>query len=608
KAPKYIETLNLCGLRTHSKSGDSFLDSLEIMLIANLLRVISNPALDIELLSVLMSPVFGFDANDLARMRSHSPRGSLYAALIHDAQAGNKKSTDFLSELRYYREMSVTLPLSKLINLIYERASFMTVISAMDTASSARNNLRVFHEYARNYEQNTHKGLSAFINYLDRLSENKSDLQSAAAEDNAGSDAITVMSMHSSKGLEFPVVILAEMSHGFVSDTTEKVLLHPRYGYVQKRFDKELSVSYNTMPYEALSLEIKRSELSEELRILYVALTRARQKLIAVSTPTYGVATYLGGIMKKLSGERNLTPYIVRSANSMSDWLTMCAMLHPDGAPLRGYIDAEIDFDRDADFRFDCAVIDEPFDEITADDIVQSDDDETPVEANRLIIDELTRHAEFVYPYEGLNALPVKVAASTLAHRQNFRAERYLSRPAFLSNEKLNSAEKGTALHAFMQFADFAEAREDIKAELDRLVSGGFITGIQADSIDLARARAFIDGSIVSRCLNAEAVYKEYRFNVRIPAHMVSEEIAHAYPDETVILQGAVDLAFVENGELVIVDYKTDRVKHPEQLREMYATQLMLYKEALTQCLGLPVKECTIYSVRHSAEVEVYHG
>lgn len=608
KAPKYIETLNLCGLRTHSKSGDSFLDSLEIMLIANLLRVISNPALDIELLSVLMSPVFGFDANDLARMRSHSPRGSLYAALIHDAQAGNKKSTDFLSELRYYREMSVTLPLSKLINLIYERASFMTVISAMDTASSARNNLRVFHEYARNYEQNTHKGLSAFINYLDRLSENKSDLQSAAAEDNAGSDAITVMSMHSSKGLEFPVVILAEMSHGFVSDTTEKVLLHPRYGYVQKRFDKELSVSYNTMPYEALSLEIKRSELSEELRILYVALTRARQKLIAVSTPTYGVATYLGGIVKKLSGERNLTPYIVRSANSMSDWLTMCAMLHPDGAPLRGYIDAEIDFDRDADFRFDCAVIDEPFDEITADDIVQSDDDETPVEANRLIIDELTRHAEFVYPYEGLNALPVKVAASTLAHRQNFRAERYLSRPAFLSNEKLNSAEKGTALHAFMQFADFAEAREDIKAELDRLVSGGFITGIQADSIDLARARAFIDGSIVSRCLNAEAVYKEYRFNVRIPAHMVSEEIAHAYPDETVILQGAVDLAFVENGELVIVDYKTDRVKHPEQLREMYATQLMLYKEALTQCLGLPVKECTIYSVRHSAEVEVYHG
>lgn len=607
KAPKYIETLNICGVRTNSKSGNNFLDSPEIMLISNLLRVISNPALDIPLLSTLMSPVFGFDANDLARMRVNRRQGSLYAALTVDAQSGNRKSAAFMDELRYYRELSVTLPLSKLINIIYDRSSFMAVISALDNASSARNNLRVFLEYAKNYEMNTHRGLSAFVNYLDRLVENRSDLQSAAAEDNAGDNAVTVMSMHSSKGLEFPVVILADCCHGFVSDTSEKVLLHPKYGYVQKRYDAANSVSYNTMPYESLALEIKRGEMSEEMRILYVALTRARQRLITVSAPTFGVKSYLGGIAKKLSGERNLTPYVVRSANSMSDWLTMCAMIHPDGAPLRGYIDAQVEYDPTADFRFDCGVINAPLD-------AEDTESETPVQASdapetpdQEILDELRRHADYRYPYDNLRGLPVKVAASTLAHKQSFRSgERYLARPAFLSNEKLNSAEKGTALHALMQFADFAAARENVRTELTRLTENGFITAVQAESIDLDRAERFFRSDLVTRCLNAEKVYKEYRFTVRIPADHVSEKSDDSLRGETVILQGAVDLAFVENGELVIVDYKTDRVKRPEQLREMYATQLMLYKEALTECLKLPVRECTIYSVRHSAEVEVY--
>ena len=607
KAPKYIETLNLCGVRTCSRIGDSFLDSPEIMLIGNLLRVISNPAQDIALLSTLMSPVFGFDANDLARMRAERRKGSLFAALTVDAQSGNKKSAAFLEELRYYRGLSVTLPLAKLVHMIYGRSSFMTVLSALDSTSSARNNLRIFLDYAKSFENNTHKGLSAFIRYLDRLAENKSDLQAAAAETNAGNDAVTVMSMHSSKGLEFPVVILAELNHGFVSDTTEKVLLHPRYGYVQKRFDKTMSVSYNTMPYEALALEIKRSEMSEELRVMYVALTRARQKLIAVATPSHGVRTYLNGIAKRLSGERNLSPYVVRSANSIADWMTMCAMLHPGGEPLRNYIDAEAEFERETDFEYDCLVTDTPFDDGAAVTAAAQEADAEIVQPDTQIIEELKRHAAFVYPYDGLRGLPVKVAASALAHKQSARSgERYLARPAFLSNEKLNAAEKGTALHAFMQFADFAAARVDLAAELKRLKDEGFLTAVQAESIDLERAAGFINSALVSRCLNAEKVYKEYRFTVRIPASAVTDSTDACVSDETVILQGAVDLAFVEDGALVIVDYKTDRVKQPEQLREMYAAQLMLYKEALTQCLRLPVKECSIYSVRHGAEVDVY--
>ena len=223
------------------------------------------------------------------------------------------------------------------------------------------------------------------------------------------------------------------------------------------------------------------------------------------------------------------------------------------------------------------------------------------------VIDELRRHADFVYPYEKLGGVPVKVAASALAHRfAGQEHERFLSRPAFLSDEKLSAAEKGTALHAFMQFADFASARRDPAAELEHVVAEGYLTRAQADSIDRERAMSFINSPLVSRALNAEAVYKEYRFNIKIPPRLVDPSVGDRFDDEAVILQGAVDLAFVEDGALVIVDYKTDRVKQPEQLVERYAAQLMLYKDALEQCIGLPVKECLIYSIRHSSEVPVY--
>ena len=226
---------------------------------------------------------------------------------------------------------------------------------------------------------------------------------------------------------------------------------------------------------------------------------------------------------------------------------------------------------------------------------------------NSSVIDELKKHEDHRYPYEALSGLPVKVAASSLAHQLTEKTyDRHLDRPAFLQGEKLTSAEKGTALHAFMQFVDFAAAREDISAQIAKLQEEGYLTEAQANSIDTQRAELFIQSELVTRCLKSDQVYKEYRFNVKIPAKLVEPEIDEEFREEKVILQGAVDLAFVEDGALVIVDYKTDRVKDPEELAERYSSQLLLYKDAMEECLGLPVKECSIYSIRHSAEVAVY--
>lgn len=599
----YREVFELYGLHTHTESSAGFLVAREIMLMTNFLRVINNPALDIELLSVVMSPVFGFDEDDLARIRIGLRKGSLYAAITLDAEQGNQKSRAFLNELEYYRRLSATMPLYRLITVIFERSSFTSIISASDSSGYALNNLRLLLDYARAFEQNTRRGLSSFVNYLDRLMEDGSDLPAAAGE-SGGDFGVEMMTVHASKGLEFPIVFLANTARKFVSDSSKAVLLHSRYGYAQKLYDPALSASFNTMPRNALAMEKRRGEMSEELRVLYVAMTRAKQKLIMLATPSRSAGTYIAGVAKKLAGQREISPFAVRSVSALSDWLTMCALLHPDGEPLREYAGVSAECDKQADFRLTCGVIDQPFD----DDEDESDNADTAVtEENSAVIDELRRHAEYVYPYEGLSGLPVKVAASSLAHRMTEEAyDRHLDRPAFLQGEKLTSAEKGTALHAFMQYADFAAAREDIEAQLQLLTDEGYLTQAQADSVDIEKARSFIDSELVTRCLNADKVYKEYRFNIRIPAKRVDPEIEESLSEETVILQGAVDLAFVEDGELVIVDYKTDRVKAPEELAERYASQLLLYKDAMEECLSLPVKECLIYSIRHSREVAVY--
>ena len=599
----YREVFERYGIHAHAESAAGFLGAREIMLMTNFLRVINNPALDIPLLSVLMSPVFAFDEDDLSRIRTGLRRGSLYAAVMTDAQNGSGKSGRFLDELAYYRGLSVTVPLYRLIQVIYERSSFLPIIGASDPSGGASGNLRLLLDYARSFEQNTGRGLSSFVGYLDRLIEDGSDLPPAQGE-SGGDFGVELMTVHASKGLEFPIVFIANTARRFVSDTTAAVLLHSRYGYAQKLYDPALSASFNTMPRTAVAMELGRDEMSEELRVLYVAMTRAKQKLVMVSTPSSGAMNHITNIGKKLAGQREIAPFAVRSATTLSDWMVMCALLHPDGQPLRDYAGVEADFEPQSDFTLLCRVIDTPFDD--ADEETDSEHDERTIEPNRAVIDELNTHVGFRYPYDGLSALPVKVAASTLSHRfaeQSY--DRHLDRPAFMSDEKLTSAEKGTALHAFMQFADFAKARKDIEAELDRLTEQGYLTELQAQSVDLDRARRFFDSELVTRCLNAERVYKEYRFNVRIPASRVNPGIDTSFKDETVILQGAVDLAFVEDGEVVIVDYKTDRVKRPEELAERYAEQLRLYRDALTQCLDLPVKQLLIYSIRHSAEVEI---
>jgi len=603
-APIYVDTLNTLGVPSFCDSNYSFLSAPEIMIMTNFLSVIDNPALDIELLSVMMSPIFGFTADDMAQIRSDSRHTSLYKAVLLKANEGNVKCSDFVNELKYYRDLSVTMSVCDLLNVIYERTAYLSILSAFPESDLAVNNLRLLKEYAKNYESGGSKGLSKFVSYLTRLKMNKSDISGAIDLSASLSNAVHVMSIHSSKGLEFPVCFIANTTRKFVSDVSDNVLLHSKLGIAVKRKDDKLNATFNTMPREALSLAMKRDEMSEELRILYVAMTRAKQKLIMLSTHK-NVEKYLSKISTNLVDNGPILPFVVRNCNYLSEWLTLCALLHPSCENLREIANCDIVPDNNADFIF--------FADIYPVMPVHSEEQEVSACKDNIefvtddkVLSTLKERVSFKYKKDSLKNLPSKISASELAHKlstKNF--DRILDTPAFMSDSTLTGAQKGTALHAFMQFCDFTNARDSVENEIKRLVEDGFISNAQAESIDTSKAVSFINSPLITRAINSSEVYKEFRFTIKVDASVLDDSLPSDLKSEKIILQGAVDLAFVEDGELVVVDYKTDRVKDVSELYAMYRHQLLLYKDAMEQCTDYKVKESLIYSVHLSDQIEV---
>ena len=380
-APAYVDTLISQGVPAYCNSSRSFLDAKEIMIMTNFLSVIDNPALDIELLSVIMSPIFGFTVDDLARIRANSRYSTLYKAVVLSANNGDELCKNFIDQLKFYRDISVTMPVADLINTIYDRTSYEAIVSSFADGEIALSNLRLLKEYAKSFESGASKGLSRFVSYIARLKQYGCDMSGAVDMSGSTTNVVQVMSIHASKGLEFPVCIVANTARKFVSDVSQNVLLHSDLGIAVKRKDDELNATFNTMPREALALSLKRDEMSEELRVLYVAMTRAKQKLIMLSSQKK-IEKYLQKIGSNLVENKCIMPFVVRNCSYLSDWLTMCAMLHPDGEKLRELGGCDIEPDYTATFPMEIKVISDFFDdeqevadEITADvEFTETDD------------------------------------------------------------------------------------------------------------------------------------------------------------------------------------------------------------------------------------------
>ena len=596
-AHEYARELTSLGIPAWADTAGGFFAAAEVGVSVSLLRVIDNPMQDIPLLAVLMSPIYGFTPDDMADIRIPSRSVPLYPALVLAAQNGNARAADFLKDMDDYRTLAATMPSDRLIQAVYDKTGYLNLVQAMPNGELRLANLRLLLEYAKKYEASGYNGLSGFIRFIDRLQKSNSDLAPASTISEAA-NVVKIMSIHRSKGLEFPVCILAGCARRFNKEKGD-VLLHPSLGLGVKLRDASNLCRYTTMPREAVALELDRGEMSEELRVLYVAMTRAKEKLIMVTT-VKNAAKALGKLANRLTDESRISSYVVRSAGSISDWLLLCALRHPGGARLRDLAGALPSIAMGADEAWSVNVIYPPQGDDAS---VKLPEQAVPVPPDPALEAELSARMDYEYPYAALKGIQAKVAASDLAAREYSAQYATVSRPAFLNSSGLTPAERGTALHAYMQFADYEKARENPQSELERLVVQGFLTAEQGRAVDLSRIRAFFEGPLAKRIFASENVLREYRFTVEITAGDVRPELPEKLRSQPVVLQGAVDCAFEENGDLFIVDYKTDKTNNPGELWERYRAQLALYKLAMEQCTEKKVAGCLLYSFSLNSEI-----
>lgn len=589
-AAAYRDELERLGIPVAHESSQSFLSAVEIRLALSLLRTIDNPMLDVSLSAVMLSPLFGFTPDELTQIRLCSPESPLYFAVSvarkHDEAILAERCTTFLQQLDLYRSWAASLTVDALVRRIYEHTSLPELMLTRTGGTARKNNLQQLHDLCRRFDSNGFRGLSAFIRYIDLLQEQGGDFP-AASSAGAG-DAVSILSVHASKGLEYPIVFLAGLGTEFNTRAlSDDLLLHPSLGAGIRYRDPQTLNRYDTLPRKALSIALRNDSLEEELRVLYVAMTRAREKLVLVLAQKDPLSR-LEELACSLTPTEELPPSLVFSARSMGDWVLAALLRHPSSAQLRHDIEREDLPLLSAQTNWHISLCNVPLKTSDA-----PSNEEIPAKADPAVVDGIRQRMAYHYPNQALSCLPAKLAASQVAHQKASTAVIAHSRPSFMSKNGLTPSERGTAMHTFMQFCSFEKASCDLISEITRLTAMGFLDDQQAESLDQKRLSAFFKGDLYRRIQASDRVLREYHFTSRMPAAALDPTLK---TDEFLVVQGIADCVFKENGKLVIVDYKTDHVDHPNQLIERYRPQLDLYRDALAKALELPVAECLLYS------------
>ena len=602
----YANALSERGIPVFSPETGGFFEAAEISFILSLLRVLDNPVQDIPLAAVMLSPLFGFSAGELADIRASAKERleagetePLYRSVAASADEGNEKAAAFLKKVESLRRLSLTLSAGELVRRVCEETGFDAIVGAMPDGERRRLNIGLLCDYAEKYEAAGNLGLSGFIRFIDKVARTSGDL-ATAARPSENADIVRIMTVHQSKGLEFPICILADMQHAFNErDNTESVLISSSAGLGMKRRTEDGISVYDTASRRAAVITSERMGRSEEMRVLYVALTRAKENLIMVTSvpnPEKGLAKVA---VECGIGER-ANPFAVLRMNNFSDLVLTALMRHPAADELRKLsgIDVPIFLPEKDRFRLKVVVSD-------SESFMTESANEQKTAAKPVFFDEVCERLDYSDPRSALSSVPAKRAASDGSERGINREYFASSRPAFMSSGGLTPAQRGTATHKFMQFSDYAEARADIESELARLVDGGFLSEDEGKAVNIGAAKRFFMSPLAERIFASDNVMREKKFAALFPAKFFYPELTGEAAEEKIVVQGIADCVFVEDGELVIVDYKTDTGVDAEALLDRYSAQLEIYREALSQALGMPVKETLLYSFFMNSTVKV---
>lgn len=602
----YANALSERGIPVFSPETGGFFEAAEISFILSLLRVLDNPVQDIPLAAVMLSPLFGFSAGELADIRASAKERleagetePLYRSVAVSADEGSKKAAAFLKKIESLRRLSLTLSTGELVRRVCEETGFDAIVGAMPDGERRRLNIGLLCDYAEKYEAAGNLGLSGFIRFIDKVARTSGDL-ATAARPSENADIVRIMTVHQSKGLEFPICILADMQHAFNErDNTESVLISSSAGLGMKRRTEDGISVYDTASRRAAVITSERMGRSEEMRVLYVALTRAKENLVMVTSvpnPEKGLAKVA---VECGIGER-ANPFAVLRMNNFSDLVLTALMRHPAADELRKLsgVDVPIFLPEKDRFKLKVVVSD-------SESFMTESANEQKIAAKPVFFDEVCERLDYSDPRSVLSSVPAKRAASDGSERGINREYFASSRPAFMSSGGLTPAQRGTATHKFMQFSDYAAARADIESELARLVDVGFLSEEEGKAVNVSAAKRFFMSSLAERIFASDNVMREKKFAALFPAKFFYFELTGEAAEEKIVVQGIADCVFVEDGKLVIVDYKTDTGVDAEALLDRYSAQLGIYREALSQALGMPVKETLLYSFFMNSTVKV---
>ncbi len=594
--PLFVQVLNDMGVKAHADESENLFDTTEVRTLMSIIKVIDNPVRDVPLLASMMSPVFGFTADELTEIRINSKGGSFYSAVCHSAENGNEKCRSFLEKLASFRLVSQTVTPGELLRHVLFETGYKSIVLSMDRGVRRQENLDILKNFAESFSQENDVGLSGFIRQVERME--KSASVKSATDSSGNENSVAVMTIHRSKGLEFPVCFLAETEKKFsTTSLSNDLLAHPQSGVGIVGIDTERMIKYETLSRTAIKLDKIITDLSENMRVLYVAMTRAKEKLIITGAPTDFDKTIQSASVMAFGDKIN--PVAIKNASSYLDWLTAVIMRHPDAGWMRtktGCLDIK---KIETDFPLEIKLVRE-LPEITEEEITEFSE-----EIDEEYLEEVRERNSFVYEFSPLSGVLAKRGAST-AFKETVNREFFASdRPAFMNKTSLTAAGRGTAMHAFMQFADYTNAKENLESEIERLEEKGFLDNLQAESLDRKKLKNFFTSELFERISSSEKVYREKKFIIGMSPTEFDETLPEKFSDEKVIVQGILDCAFEENGEIIIVDYKTDKVSSPETLRERYSGQLKIYEKAVRECLGKTVKETLLYSFSLETTVKI---
>lgn len=629
-AEKYVRYFEAHGIPTYSEITENFFENSEIILMLCILNTIDNSMRDIYVAGAMRSEIFGFSDDEMLEIRRlHSDIATKSESLWENvtsllntpdciSQSLLSKCKCFVDTIESLRKFSIGNPSDKLILKIYSDLHVNNVVSEKsfnrytNSPSLRRENLSILYNLARGFEKNGFRGLSAFLEFLNIRADKPESVRSATSSDQQ--NAVHIMSVHHSKGLEYPVCILCGVSKHFnKNDERERLVMSDDMGIGFKLRDlpSVLSadshtsmVTYDTPFRFVVKAKEGQALLEEQKRVLYVAMTRAKDKLcIMLKRPeNQKLSAYYRRSLKNTSGVHD-------NAFGFYDWIfeTICA-----------YKSASVLFE-DYSFERSKAIVDETncF-SVSVHKLhesfygISSENNKISEEKISAYAEKIKQRISFEYPFTRLTKIPAKLSVSDIntslinENQPVFDKDKAdIKKPRFLSEELCTPAEKGTATHLFMQFADFSLAEKNAFDEAKRLLSRGYLDDKQYSVLDYNKISAFFESEIYSQIKSAVSVYRESPFTLLVPVSELYGEDS-AFENETILLQGIIDCLFVSaDGTYTVVDFKTDSVKNTDILAERYSTQLEYYKKAVKEMTGSENVRAVIYSFYTGKTVEI---